>query len=529
MKKLLPLIVLVLINLIIGLIVLPGFGESTDELSQNSYADRTIHAVRDLIRTGEFPASFFEEQPKQGIHGPAFIVIVNLLKNLFLADGTEQERLYLNHYLYFLVFLVGTVSLYFLARRWMSEMAAMGTVLLFNTQPLFVGHAFMNPKDVVFMSLLIASAALGFWMMESNGQQIQPRGKLLLDGVRSFLRQFLRLDVWLAGLCLGLTSAIRIAGPLVGLIILICILIFRKWQSLPRFFAYGVIAFCSMIVFWPYLWPDPFGRLLQALAISAAYPDVHLTLYKGVIYDAPDIPRSYLPVLLMVQLTETTLLLAVAGIWSMRKRFRRDLVTLTTVWFILPAAIIVLLRVNLYNNFRQFLFILPPLFLLAGLGLDWLFTSFQRPVGRVVILFLAMLPGLYANVALHPYQYVYYNQLVDGVRGAYRVFELDYWNLAFRECQEYVNQHADKNANVYVGETKSNILAFARPDLIFNAFGGRTRDAMKYDYLIVSTAKNGDLKFGEFPIVFVVERAGVPLAYILQPTFGIPTGRSRGE
>jgi len=59
MKKHLPLILLILFNLIVGLIALPGFGESTDELSQHSYAERTIEAVRSLLDSGPWPAYFF--------------------------------------------------------------------------------------------------------------------------------------------------------------------------------------------------------------------------------------------------------------------------------------------------------------------------------------------------------------------------------------------------------------------------------------------------------------------------------------
>jgi len=40
---------------------------------------------------------------------------------------------------------------------------------------------------------------------------------------------------------------------------------------------------------------------------------------------------------------------------------------------------------------------------------------------------------------------------------------------------------------------------------------------MKYDYIIVSTAKNGDKRFDEFPTVFVVERKVVPLCYVKRP------------
>jgi hypothetical protein len=517
MKKHFPLVILVLVNLIVGLLVLPGFGESTDELSQHSYAERTIQAVDSLVDTGTWPAYFSEEEPKQGSHGPAFIMAVTLLRSLFMPEGTEVEKLSFSHFLYFVMFQVGVVSLFFLARRWISETAAFGTALLFNTQPLLLGHAFMNPKDVVFMSLLTASAMLGLWMVDRAGKSFQSTGRPLPDGIRSFFRQFFCWDVWLAGLLLGFSSAIRIAAPLIGLVVLADILSGRKWQAVPRFLAYGLIAFCFMIVFWPYLWPDPFGRLIGSILDSAHYPDVHSTLFRGVVVDSQHVPFLYLPVLLVAQLTETTLVLMLVGVFAILKKFRSDLVILFLIWFALPAAGIILMRVSLYNNFRQVFFIVPPLFLIAGLGLDWLFQLIQRPLGRVLILFLILLPGLYANVTLYPYQYIYYNQLVGGVHGAYRVFELDYWDLAFKEGQSYINQTADANANIFVGDSKPSAQKFARPDLIFNALGGRKKNWEKYDYIIVSTAANSDERFAEFPTVFVVERAGVPFAYVKKP------------
>jgi hypothetical protein len=104
MKKHLPLVILVLINLLVGLFALPGFGESTDELSQHSYAERTIEGVKSLVNTGTWPAYFYEEEPKQGSHGPAFIMAVTLLRNLFLPSGTALATLSFSHFLYFVMF-----------------------------------------------------------------------------------------------------------------------------------------------------------------------------------------------------------------------------------------------------------------------------------------------------------------------------------------------------------------------------------------------------------------------------------------
>ncbi len=514
MKKHWPLVILILANLFIGLLTLPGYGESTDELSQRSYAERTIQAVKTLVTTGKLSPFFVEEEPKQGSHGPAFIVAVVLLRDLFLPGSTPTENLQFFHFLYFIMFQVGLVSLYFLALRWVSKTAAFGTALLCSTQPVLYGHAFMNPKDVVFMSLLTACAATAFWMIDRGDAGFHTAGRRLPDGLKAFLRQFLQGDVWLAGILLGFTSAIRVAAPLIGAILLVYILLSRKWHALPRFFAYGLIAFCFMILFWPYLWPDPLGRLVESILNSAQYPDIHSTLFKGILVDSNNVPRSYLPVLLVVQLTETTLLLLVAGLFPFLKKHPWDLVALVTIWFLLPAAAVVFKQVGLYNNLRQVFFIFPPLFLIAALGLHWLLSLSRRPIIHFLIIFLAVLPGLYANIRLYPYQYVYYNQLVGGVRGAYRVYELDYWDLAFKEAQSFLNQTADPSANIFAGNAKPSAQTFARSDLIFNALGSRKKNWGDYDYLIVGTAQNADKDFDAFPTVFVVERDGVPLAYV---------------
>jgi hypothetical protein len=190
------------------------------------------------------------------------------------------------------------------------------------------------------------------------------------------------------------------------------------------------------------------------------------------------------------------------------------MISLVTIWFAIPFVGSILMRVNLYNNFRQIFFILPPLFLLAGLGLDWMLRNIRRPILHFLIVLFAILPGLYANVILHPYQYIYYNQLVGGVSGAFRSFELDYWDLAFINAQNYINQAAAQNANIYVGDSKPSVEAFARPDLIFNAFGNQEKNRGKYDYMIVSTTQNMDERYSEFQTVFAVERVGVPLIVV---------------
>ena len=70
----------------------------------------------------------------------------------------------MQHFVYFVTFLVGVWAFYQLAIRWMSHNAAFGATLLFMTQPVFWGHAFINPKDIPLLSLFLLSVYLGMRM-----------------------------------------------------------------------------------------------------------------------------------------------------------------------------------------------------------------------------------------------------------------------------------------------------------------------------------------------------------------------------
>jgi len=87
-------------------------------------------------------------------------------------------------------------------------------------------------------------------------------------------------------------------------------------------------------------------------------------------------------------------------------------------WALPPLALLMALRSPLYDNFRQVLFTLPPLFLVAGLGVEALLRRLTRPLVRIGSAVLMLLPGLASILYLHPYEYVYYNSFIGGLRGA---------------------------------------------------------------------------------------------------------------
>jgi hypothetical protein len=68
----------------------------------------------------------------------------------------------------------------------------------------------------------------------------------------------------------------------------------------------------------------------------------------------------------------------------------------------------------LYDNFRQIFFILPPIFLMAGVALE----AIKNVKWQAALIVICLLPSAFGIVSLHPYEYMYYNSFVGGVSGA---------------------------------------------------------------------------------------------------------------
>jgi hypothetical protein len=164
----------------------------------------------------------------------------------------------------------------------------------------------------------------------------------------------------------------------------------------------------------------------------------------------------------------------------------------------------------MYDNFRHFLFLVPPLFIFAGIGLDWIMGKIRPAPVNALLLLAALLPGLYWDVRLHPYQYVYYNQFVGGVGGAFRRYETDYWVTSYKEAAEYLNAHAPAGSQVVVWGADHIVKNYARGDLVISDYRKESRNPdPDQDYAVISTRHSKDLSlYSGAPVVFQVSRAG---------------------
>lgn len=472
-RRHLPIIALIVLALAVGIAVLPHYGESWDEADIRRYSDYAGGAYAYFFHPADLP----EFETNLNFYGPGYFVVAGLLARGIHALIPAESLITAWHAVYFFTFLIGVLLLYLLALRFLSPWGAFGASVLFVSQPLFWGHAFMNPKDLPFLTIFLAAVFLGLRMTDRIEQRGQPG--LLLPAAAALL---------------GFTSSMRIPGPLAGVLVLG----WAGWRLRKRALApailYVFIAAVSMYVFWPYLWGAPVGRFLNSFHTMADFPFRSDVLFAGQNFKAGTIPPTYVPTLLGIQLTEPAVGFIVAGFVLGLKSIRRPevaaLLCLFGAWFLLPVALVIAARVPLYDNARQLYFLLPPLFLVAGICFDRLFDYLPRPALRLLVVLLAALPGLLVGARLHPYEYTYYNAFVGGTGGAFRLFETDYWGTSFEDMTTHVNSNLPSNARLLVYGPEQIVAAGARKDLM--VFIPRENTNPGYDYVILLTRSNAD-------------------------------------
>ncbi|HKJ27103.1 MAG TPA: hypothetical protein VJ965_05670 [Anaerolineales bacterium] len=278
-------------------------------------------------------------------------------------------------------------------------------------------------------------------------------------------------------------------------------------------------------ILWPDLWDAPLQTYSEYLKNIVGFSGWNgKILFEGTFYNKDNYPNYFILKLLGLQLTIPTLVVGLIGlilflikVW--RKEYHWILGGLLIGWFALPIIAVVILHPVIYNNFRHFIFVLPPFFIFAGIAIDWIFSKLTKSTWRVLLIAVLLLPSLIGIIQLHPYEYIYYNEFAGGVNNAFRVYELDYWKTSFTESMLYINSIAPPNAVVSFNDGMELVPWFVRDDIILQG-RIRTLTPENIDYVVISTNLNRDQDLlGYFPNmipIFTVERDGVPLSVVYE-------------
>lgn len=349
-------------------------------------------------------------------------------------------------YIYFIVF-CGILALYGLLREMFcnSEISAMVTSMFFFTPRMFA-ESHYNNKDMVLLSLTLCIFYCGWklWRKMSWRYLIG----FSLAGSLAANMKIIGIFIW----------------GIIGLYIF-CAMLYNHQMNgevLKKALACIIITTVLYIFVSPACWTG-LGEFIQYLFESANnFRWNDYILFAGNMYNKniTGMPRTYLPVMILLSVPTGILLVALIGfgyilflmIRKPSRFFETAGYTCTAILSgMIPLCYAVLTRTPVYNGWRHFYFCYGAILIMAAYGIFFCINMIRmhsrlrwvRPVLWGYVLLLA--GGILIN---HPYEYGYYNFLAG--RQIENTYELDYWDMSFKQAYEVILNDIPEG-NVTVG------------------------------------------------------------------------------
>ncbi len=320
---------------------------------------------------------------------------------------------------------VGLVCREMFQSRHVEIVGIVGSFLL----PLWLGHSWMNQKDVPFaVGFACATAAA---TLSAN----LPR-----DGVvtRVTVRELTTTLVLAVSLTFGTRPGL---APVV-----LPLLTYTVWQAsrrssdAQRALITAVFGSTALVLATnPASIPNPVGWVWNGLVTGRDFVgyagDV---LFDGKLVRSSDLGWWFLVKSFISSLPLVSLVGLVAGAIYLVLRARRghwETVLPVAYHTFVVAAVVIGLSGNNYNAGRQFLFIVLGWQMVAVIGLWWLGSVSNlrwRKASRLVIVALAAIV-IVDHISIFPYQYVYRNEIARRAENFAERGEFDYWGMAGRE------------------------------------------------------------------------------------------------
>lgn len=371
-----------------------------------------------------------------------------ILQNIFNENSLYEFR----HFFNGIIASIAYFSVYYIGKIMHSKLLGFISVLCLLLIPEYMGHSFMNPKDIPFASFYTLSILLMIYNLNSN---------------KKFLFYLLTLSI-------GLSIGVRILGVLlwINFFVVQFLEIYKIDKDkrdykifLFKILVLGFISYLVAISTWPYLLKYPLKGAYLSLKTMSDFPWAGDMKILGQIYKPVEIGRIYIYIMFLYTLPDFILLLIILSlvsvayfIWKKDFSWVNQKVIILVLGSLFPLLLITATGSTLYNGYRQVFFIIPGIVvLLLYLILRFLesIRSKSFTIISIITISVLMVDTAFTMFQMHPYEYVYFNRLVSGgMKKGSELFDVDYWSIGFKEASEFLIQHNLNSQSSYtVGNT----------------------------------------------------------------------------
>jgi len=323
--------------------------------------------------------------------------------------------------------------------------AGLLTLILMAFSPRFFGESMNNPKDITM--------AAGYMLTYV----------FILKFLKQLPKPTLKTAIGL-GLSIGMAMGIRIGGLLLipylflfyGLAMwaflgtgeLFNFSKFKEniWPSFKLVLLASALGYFVSLIFWPYGLVAPFSHPFEALNVAQKFPVQIKILFEGAHISSTEVPWHYIPKWLLISTPLfglIGLLLSFGLIPFMRQE--KKLLFLAFMYFTLafPVAYVIYKKSVLYDTMRHFFFVYPSIIILSGLAFNYFINLLNKNLKYGIVAILLVLIALPARFmfANHPNEYVYFNEIVGGIKGAFGNYETDYYMNSAKQCADWMREH----------------------------------------------------------------------------------------
>ncbi|NLN29828.1 MAG: hypothetical protein GX158_01105 [Bacteroidales bacterium] len=281
---------------------------------------------------------------------------------------------------------------------------------------------------------------------------------------------------------------------------------------------------------WPYALQAPLKNVLQSYHFMAHFPGTFRQVFEGS-NEWSDfmpwyfIPKSMLITIPVIVLAGTVFFLVFAGRAGRSGKLPLYLIIVFTILF--PLFFVIVKQSNVYSSWRQFLFLYPPLVLIAASGLNYLYEAIPGKYSGWMITALIILMSIHPLAYMirnHPYEYIYFNQFTGGLKGAYGNYETDYYFVSQTEASEWLISYPNEKGidSALVGATYPVKWQFRKhPGIKTFYFRHEERSRYDWDYAIITNRyiHPFQLKNGIWPppdVLHTIYADGVPIGIVVE-------------